>query len=243
MPRQVRQLHDEHVRNAFDELGIPLFVAPGNHDREPMPPKTLNNFHRYLNPAPFAFVLEGQRFAILDVSDYPIARDQLAALRGAPPAARQWFFLHRSPIDPFGTDRALPPNSGAGELEEIVGSVDDARTYAGHIQGFAEATFGGHPFVLSSGGGEPRKGIPDGFRAPDPYHYLLVPLDGGAPVRRPLPEPRWLAGIVSSASIELPIFRRQLWAGIAAGGALAFWCWRARRARSESHVGPSRPAR
>src|SRR6185295_5894789 len=134
-----------------------------------------------------------------DVSDYPIARAQLIALKGLAPAVREWFFLHRSPIDPFGTGRELPRDSGVGELEEIVGSVGDARTYAGHIQGFAEATFGGHPFVLSSGGGEPFKELADGFRAPDPYHYLLVPLDGGAPVRRPLPEPSWLPGIASGA--------------------------------------------
>ena len=221
----------EALRNAFDELGIPLFVAPGNHDRDPVTPKALTNFHRYLNPAPFAFLLAGQRFAILDVSDYPIARAQLIELKGLAPAAREWFFLHRSPIDPFGTGRALPRDSGVGELEEIVGSVDDARTYAGHIQGFAETTFGGHPFVLSSGGGEPVKELADGFRAPDPYHYLLVPLDGGAPQRRPLPEPSWLPGIVSSASIELPVFARHLWAGIAAGGALlAAWWWRRERA-------------
>ena len=69
----------EALRSAFDELGIPLFVAPGNHDRDPMPPRALSNFHRYLNPAPYAFALAGQRFAILDVSDYPIARAQLLA--------------------------------------------------------------------------------------------------------------------------------------------------------------------
>jgi hypothetical protein len=218
---------NEALRRAFDELGIPLFVAPGNHDQDPMPPKALTNFHRYLNPAPFAFVLAGQRFAILDVSDYPIARGQLALLKDEPPADREWFFLHRSPIDPFGTDRALPPGSGADELEKIVASAADARTYAGHIQGSAETTFGGHPFVLSSGGGEPIKELPDGFRALDPYHYFLVPLDGGPPVRRPLPEPRWLPGILSSASIELPVFARHLREGIAAAIALLIaWWWR-----------------
>src|SRR5258706_6705312 len=228
----------EALRHAFDELGIPLFVTPGNHDRDPVAPKTLSNFHRYLNPAPFTFTLAGQRFSFLDVSDYPIARAELAALKGEPPAAREWFFLHRSPIDPFGTDRALPPDSGAVELEKIVASANDARTYAAHIQGFAETTFGGHPFVLSSGGGEPRKELPSGFRAPDPYHYLMVPFDGGAPVRRPLPEPRWLPGIVSPASIELPIFARQLWLGIAAGTLLTFWSWRARRAPEREHFRP-----
>jgi len=103
---------DEALRYAFDALGIPLFVAPGNHDHDPLPPKALSNFHRYLNPAPFAFMLAGQRFAILDVSDYPIARAQLTAGAAGAPAAREWFFLHRSPIDPFGTDRALPRDSG-----------------------------------------------------------------------------------------------------------------------------------
>jgi hypothetical protein len=225
----------EALRNAFDELGIPLFVAPGNHDRDPVTPKALTNFHRYLNPAPLAFLLGGQRFAILDVSDYPIARAQLVAMKGAAPADRDWFFLHRSPIDPFGTDRALPRDSGVGELEEIVESVGDARTYAGHIQGFAETTFGGHPFVLSSGGGEPIKELADGFQAPDPYHYLLVPLDGGAPVRRPLPEPSWLPGVLSRASIELPVFARHLGEGFAAGGALlAVWWWRRRTGAGSS---------
>jgi Calcineurin-like phosphoesterase len=220
----------EALRNAFDELGIPLFVAPGNHDRDPLPPKALTNFHRYLNPAPFAFVFAGQRFEILDVSDYPIARAQLDALRQQAPATREWIFLHRSPIDPFGTDRALPRESGSGELEAIVASFPDARTYAGHIQGFAETTFGGHPFVLSSGGGEPFKELGEGPSAPDPYHYWIVPLDGTAPQRRPLPEPRWLPGIASSASVELPVFARHLPEGIIAGGALlaAGW-WRRRR--------------
>jgi hypothetical protein len=219
----------EALRIAFDELGIPLFVAPGNHDRDPVVPKALSNFHRYPNPAPFAFLLAGQRFVILDVSDYPIAPAQLAALKEMTPAVREWFFLHRSPIDPFGTDRALPSDSGVGELAEIVESVGDARTYAGHIQGFAETTFGGHPFVLSSGGGEPAKELPGGFQAPDPYHYVLVPLDGGAPLRRALPEPSWLPGIVSSASIELPVFARHLGPGIAASALLASWAWWRRR--------------
>jgi hypothetical protein len=222
----------EALRNAFDELGIPLFVAPGNHDRDPVVPKALTNFHRYLNPAPLTFVLAGQRFAILDVSDYPIARAELALLKREPPAARSWFFLHRSPIDPFGKDRELPRESGVGDLERIVASAGDARTYAGHIQGFAETTFGGHPFVLSSGGGEPVKELADGFRAPDPYHYVLVPLDGSAPLRRPLPEPSWLPGIVSSASIELPVFARHLSEGILSAGCALLtisWWWRQRR--------------
>src|SRR5258707_1363134 len=38
----------EALRIAFDELGIPLFVAPGNHDRDPLAPKALSTFHRYL---------------------------------------------------------------------------------------------------------------------------------------------------------------------------------------------------
>jgi hypothetical protein len=221
----------EALRNAFDELGIPLFVAPGNHDRDPLPPKALSNFHRYLNPAPFTFTLADQEFDVLDVSDYPVARAQLAALKAGPRTARTWFFLHRSPIDPFGTARELPPESGSRELEEIVAAAGDARTYAGHIQGFALATFGGHPFVMSSGGGEPVKELAGGFRAPDPYHYLLVPLDGGAPLRRPLPEPRWLPGIVSSASVELPVFAQHLPEGMMAGGALlalGWWRWRMR---------------
>jgi Calcineurin-like phosphoesterase len=224
----------EALRIAFDELGIPLFVAPGNHDRDPVAPKALSNFHRYLNPAPLAFLLAGQRFVILDVSDYPIAPAQLAALKGLAPAAREWFFLHRSPIDPFGTDRALPRDSRVGELAKIVESAGDARTYAGHIQGFAETTFASHPFVLSSGGGEPVKELPDGFRAPDPYHYLLVPLDGGAPTRRPLPEPSWLPGIASRASIELPVFARHLGSGIAAAALFASWAWWWRRPLADS---------
>jgi hypothetical protein len=222
----------EALREAFDRLGIPLFVAPGNHDRDPMPPKALTQFHRYLNPAPFAFALAGQRFEFLDVSDYPIARGELAALRDEPAAARTWYFLHRSPLDPFGTHRALPPESGAGELEQVVASAPDARTYAGHIQGFAETTFGGHPFVLSSGGGEPIKELTDGFRAPDPYHYVLVPLDGAAPLRKPLPEPRLLPGIASAASVELPVVADHLRDGFVAGAAL--WiAARRRRTRRE----------
>jgi len=225
----------EALRSAFDELGIPLFVAPGNHDRDPMPPKALTNFHRYLNPAPFVFTLAGQRFTVLDVSDYPIARAQLALLKSERPATRAWFFLHRSPIDPFGTNHELPSESGSDALEQVVAASRDARTYAGHIQGYAETRFGGHPFVLSSGGGEQIKELADGFRAPDPYHYLLVPFDGGAPVRKPLPEPSWLPGIVSSASIEVPVFARHLPDGIASGALLAVWWWsRSRRARSRA---------
>jgi hypothetical protein len=225
------EYESEALRRAFDQLGIPLFVAPGNHDHDPLPPKALNNFHRHLNPAPFTFALADQLFAVLDVSDYPVARGQLAALERdahARSVGRVWFFLHRSPIDPFGTDRELPPDS-AGSLEALVASADDARTYVGHIQGFAQGTFGGHPYVLSSGGGEATKEEADGFRDPDPYHYVVVPLDGSAPQRRSLPAPSWLAGQASRASIELPIFGEHLWAGVAADGVvLALWLWRRR---------------
>jgi len=74
------------------------------------------------------------------------------------------------------------------------------------------------------------KELPSGFRAPEPYHYVLVPLDGGAPERRPLPQPRWLSGMVSRVAIEIPVFARHLWAGIAASGALLVaYSWRRRR--------------
>lgn len=200
----------EVMRAAFDDLGLPFFVTPGNHDVSPIPANSLRNFHRYLNPAPFAFGAAGQRFAFLDVSDYPIATAQLDWLEQEVAAAgerRVWIFLHRSPVDPENAGRELPASAGGARLASIVAKAKDARVYAAHLDGYAASTFGGHPFFLSAGGGEAKA---DGV---SPYHHLRVPLDGRDPEVVRYAAPSWIAASASRLRFETPALLGHPWFG------------------------------
>ncbi|MBI3722920.1 metallophosphoesterase, partial [bacterium] len=207
----------EAIRASFDRIGVPIFVSPGNHDVFPW--HSLQSFHRYLNVAPFAFTVAGQRFFVLDVADYPIAPAQLDWLEEGIRSAgesRSWVFLHRSPKDPLGLGREFPPKDGAARLESIVSMARDARTYAAHLGGYGKGTFGGHPFVMTSGGGERHKKENDA----GPYHHLSVSLDGREGEVVTYDEPSFAGRILSRVQIEGPVFFSRPLLGLG-GAALA----------------------
>jgi hypothetical protein len=225
----------EAVRAAFDRAGIPIFVAPGNHDAGPFPARSLENFHRAMNPAPVAFTVGDVRFALLDVADFPIRQVQVewlereAAAVAAVGSRSLWVCLHRPPVDPLNRGSELPAKDGADDLARILKPLKSARTYGAHLGGYYQGTFAGHPFVMSSGGGEIHS-FPD--RNGEPFHFLLVPLSGGEHEFVGYEHPSFFAGMRSRLAIMAPVFLGRWRAGFLAAVVVALVALAVERRRS-----------
>ena len=167
---------------AAEALPFPIFVVPGDHDRDPV--------HGYaawddrFGGRDRVIEKDGLRIVLLDTSDDTVSEASFRflddALRRPPPPAAgpRWIVVltHCPPYKPGSlspqaraTDHALRDVAAAARLLERLREAHVTLLCAGHIHGFLRGNQGGVPLVVSGGGG---KDVEPG----EDFHYVRITL-------------------------------------------------------------------
>ncbi len=145
-----------------------LYPAIGNHDREPRPARTVENYRKYFavpddSPDPeryYAFTYSNARFLVLDSNLYSFAlTDQTAWIERELTQAvqdariRHIFVVMHHP--PFSTSI----HGGNGELREMWTPLFEKyrveAVFSGHDHTYEHCTHNGVQYLVSGGGGAP----------------------------------------------------------------------------------------
>jgi MYXO-CTERM domain-containing protein len=145
-----------------------LFPAIGNHDREPRPARTVENYRKYFavpddSPDPeryYAFTYSNARFLVLDSNLYSFAlTDQTAWIERELTAAvqdgsiRHIFVVMHHP--PFSTSI----HGGNSELREMWTPLFEKyrveAVFSGHDHTYEHGSHNGVQYIVSGGGGAP----------------------------------------------------------------------------------------
>jgi hypothetical protein len=171
------EILDGHLR----DTGIPHFLVPGNHDRDPF--GTLRPYARVFGPGTWSFVHRGVLFLGLDTSRGVVDVRDLDRLESAAsefgdgPAL---LFCHHPPFEPTGRpDKTLPHHPGTIRLRAFV-ERRRLQVFCSHYHAFDDREpVPGVRQVVTGGAGS----TPEGDT---PYHLLAVEADrhGALRVRR-----------------------------------------------------------
>lgn len=175
--------YQEFTEFMDDNLDIPYYVAPGNHDIL-QDKEAKDTFKKYFNDLYYSFDHQNAHFIVLDNSNnmYGFDNDQLAWLKNDLENSQNkqiFIFMHR-PIDiPYAdkTDISDGTTSKArasyASFRELLNKYEVAEIFAGHIHIYFSYRLEDVPVIITGGAGsEPNLPF---WESMDSYtHYIMA---------------------------------------------------------------------
>jgi len=183
IPRLKMQWND--FLSVYDSFGIPVFVAPGNHEMQTEDAPESGNidaqrlYIMHLGRLYYAFAYDNSLFIILDTdivgSAAKISGEQLEWLKGMLKASRgfehTFVYMHR-PVRSYHGANIL---NNHYEILPLLLRYNVTAVFQGHDHVYYYEEINGTRFYVTGGAGAPL------FRTPERggvYHYLIVEVNG-----------------------------------------------------------------
>lgn len=162
-----------HLLTLINELEVPLYVTPGNHD---IRSNGRPIYGAIFGPAYYSFTYGNIHFIVLDSSTGGLDDAQYGWLEEDlknHQVETIIVFTHVPPFDPRpGESHAFNSPDERDVFLDLMKRYGVDRVYASHIHSYFREEKEGVPYVISGGGGAYL--VSSGF-----YHYIDVEVDGG----------------------------------------------------------------
>jgi 3',5'-cyclic AMP phosphodiesterase CpdA len=136
-----------------NNLEVPLFLTPGNHD---VKENGLEYYHSLWGSGNYSFSFGNYTFVSVDTSSIEVSNDQLDWLEGKLQGdSKKVVFTHVPIFDPREVDEphALPDTLETSRFQEIIDAYEVDLFLSGHIHMFNQTRKENTTYVISGGGG------------------------------------------------------------------------------------------